>query len=152
MWSYNYNNELYHHGVKGMKWGVRRTPEQLGRREKRLKNPIVSDMIKAGKISTKVNRESQGHHIQGSREYAKGKSRFFGSIGDAQKLIDELSGTGEPQMVNGKWNHKERVSASGIIGVYVNHETGKEQKTNKAMIAYSKTGSHIYPRKPTKGD
>ena len=22
--------ELYHHGVKGMHWGVRRTPEQLG--------------------------------------------------------------------------------------------------------------------------
>lgn len=24
MWSYNYDNELYHHGDKGMKWGVRR--------------------------------------------------------------------------------------------------------------------------------
>ena len=31
----NYNNELYHYGVKGMKWGVRRTPEQLGRTTKR---------------------------------------------------------------------------------------------------------------------
>lgn len=32
MWNYNYydNNELYHHGIKGMKWGVRRTPTQLG--------------------------------------------------------------------------------------------------------------------------
>ena len=24
MWTYNYTNELYHHGVKGMKWGVRK--------------------------------------------------------------------------------------------------------------------------------
>lgn len=28
-------NELYHHGIKGMKWGVRRTPAQLGHRTRK---------------------------------------------------------------------------------------------------------------------
>lgn len=29
-----HNGEIYHHGVKGMKWGVRRTKEQLGYKNK----------------------------------------------------------------------------------------------------------------------
>lgn len=33
----NMENELQHHGVKGMKWGVRRTPAQLGHRVPRRK-------------------------------------------------------------------------------------------------------------------
>ena len=24
MWSYNYSDELYHHGIKGQRWGIRR--------------------------------------------------------------------------------------------------------------------------------
>lgn len=31
-------NELKHYGVKGMKWGIRRTPEQLGRARKTIPN------------------------------------------------------------------------------------------------------------------
>lgn len=36
------NNELMHYGVKGMKWGVIRTPEQLGHTARKVRDKIKS--------------------------------------------------------------------------------------------------------------
>lgn len=44
---YNYD-ELYHYGVLGMKWGVRRTPEQLGHRRSKI-------YIPDGSITNKID-------------------------------------------------------------------------------------------------
>lgn len=43
MWQYNYNNspELYHHGVKGMKWGVRRARKKAERAEKKTQKKLL---------------------------------------------------------------------------------------------------------------
>lgn len=50
MWQENYNSELYHHGVKGMKWGVRRARQTTSspgvRRAKKPDNFIVSSIKK----------------------------------------------------------------------------------------------------------
>ena len=40
MWQYTYQDELYHYGIKGMKWGVRRTAAQLGH--------VIKDKSKKG--------------------------------------------------------------------------------------------------------
>lgn len=148
--------DIYHYGVKGMKWGVRRTPEQLGHRlpAKQLvakssnRSTIVQKAIRSGKVSKQVNREKQLRHTLGG--HTKGRSYLYGGVDYAQELIDELSGTGEIKIDRHNiWTKKEAVTASRTIGVYVDAD-GTEIETNKAMIIYSNTGSHIYPRKDEK--
>lgn len=56
-------SELYHHGIKGMKWGVRRTPEQLGHhkeRQEEIKNRIVRS---SGSRASNTLREARGKDI-----------------------------------------------------------------------------------------
>ena len=47
------NNELYHHGVLGMRWGVRRTPSQLGHKTSSKKKKPLRLFSKKKKVNTK---------------------------------------------------------------------------------------------------
>lgn len=150
---------LRHHGIKGQKWGVRRTPEELGHikdkppikevlEKSQARSTIVEDAIRSGEVSKKINKESQSKHTLDGR--LPGRSYLYGDEEYAQKLIDELSGTGEPKVDrNGNWVHKEAVVHSDPVGVHIDAE-GQETESRAAMIVYSKSGSHIYPRKDGK--
>lgn len=144
------NSTIKHYGVKGMKWGVRRTPEELGHKKRvanYLKNStIVRDAIRSGKVSKRINQEKQLRHTK--TYHIKGRSYLDGDLEFAQRLVDELSGTGTPVISQtGNWLYMERAEADRNIGVFVDPKTGREKRTNKVMIRYSKTGSHIHPRK-----
>lgn len=139
-----YSTELFHHGIKGQKWGVRNGPPYP--LEKSTKSSIIEEAIRNGTVRKTINREKQLRHTKS--HYTKGRSYLDGDLEYAQKLVDELSGTGEAQLNKaGVWNYKEKVIAKHAIGAHVDPDSGKETRTKNAMIVYSKTGTHIYPRK-----
>lgn len=90
-------NELAHHGVKGMKWGVRRTPEQLGRKQRRkeirrthnknfssrqsnAKTGALGASIVSG-FGLPVTLAVVGYDITRSAGYSKGYSLATGIVG-----------------------------------------------------------------------
>lgn len=68
MWEYNYydDNELYHHGIKGMKWGIRRTPAQLGHRPAK---PTTSQRKSEMKKMSDTELRNRINRIQMERQY-----------------------------------------------------------------------------------
>ena len=65
------NNELHHHGIKGMRWGVRRTPAQLGHRpvaaKKKLFGGVTKKKQSANDKSKEMSAEEKKERVLKSR-------------------------------------------------------------------------------------
>ena len=155
---------LAHHGIKGQKWDERRGPPYpLTAAQKdggsaikkavakssahdKLSQGVLKRAIESGEVSLKLNIGHQKKHLPERED--KRRSYIQGDLTTAQKLVQELSGTGSSVILkDGRWLKKERVIAKEAVGVCVSQETGKEAKTNKLMIHYGKKGTHIYGRR-----
>lgn len=99
-----------------------------------------------------LNRGNQLKHIREEGRDIGNRSFLYGTLDDAQQLVDQYSGTGEPKLDRkGNWTHKEFVTADHLVGESVNPETGIATPTHRFAIHYGKRGTHVVPmeeRKP----
>lgn len=117
------------------------------------KSGIIEDEIRKGNIKLDINPEKQAKHIKGCPEYIDGRSYLTISEDKAQKIINEKSGTGSLVYDRkGLWKKKELIDCDEVIGVDINKSTREETSTDKGTIHYSKSGTHLVPRKEKKHD
>lgn len=68
-----FEDELEHHGVKGQRWGVIRSPEQLGHKPKAKRKKSASGQSKSIAVSAKKKRSSKS--VKVSRKEQKQKEK-----------------------------------------------------------------------------
>jgi hypothetical protein len=107
----------------------------------------MKDDIKSGQQPLKIIKSQQEKHIKDSPNYVEGKSYVFGSLDDAQKLVNRFAGTGTfEKNGKGEFVKKEIVKADSPIGVTIDPD-GNQSTTSAFKIHYRKTGTHIVPKK-----
>lgn len=108
----------------------------------------LAEGLERGQISLTINPEKQNRHIRGTAEYIEGRSYLAISIDEAQDIVNRYHGKGKTrEKRDGTFEMKERIMTDRIIGISINPKTGEESPTHAATIHYSKTGTHLVPRK-----
>lgn len=116
--------------------------------QKAVKIEDIRKLIKSDAITKKVNVQKQNRHILGSPGYIEGRSYIYGDVETAQALVDRYHGTGTPVLSKKqKWTNKEVVETNSVIGRVVDPSSGEISGSNRIMIHYSLTGTHVVPTK-----
>lgn len=145
-WRDDLSDELYHHGIKGMHWGVRRPRNEDGiiqgagkglfkkMKARRQRNKEAKEDYKAAKAKAKKDLQDWGD--KANARYAKDtKYRESGQIGrDAEKAIDRYNAANKAA----KKRYKRTVNAEKIARL-----ERKRSKAQRAAGRHSSMRKHI---------
>lgn len=115
---------IYHYGIKGMKWGVRRTPAQLGHRKKR----SLKDAVNAIKKKTEA--------AAAAKEASKPKSVKDMSDDELRRVLNRLDMEKRYNQYLSEANQKKQSRAKKVVGDIL--ESGIKTMASKAFEAAAK--------------
>lgn len=96
------NNELKHYGVIGMKWGIRRTPEQLGHAPK-AERKAFKKQLRADEKQWRSNRRKVAI---ATKEYEKAAEGYSGMKAVAQAKMGEVEKAYSKMVM--PWNRQKK--------------------------------------------
>lgn len=114
-------------------------------RENEENRTLLLKKIQSGELPLTINPEKQKRHIlsEGETEKPDGRSYLTITVPEAQDVINRLHGTGGIKYIKSSSKFSELVTDDKIIGV----DGISKSETSDALIAYSKTGTHLIPTK-----
>lgn len=138
MWFYRYTSGLYHYGVKGMKWGVRKTPVRLGRRTTKLKDVLIYRSVGAKSKNYDIFDPSSGEYFRFSEGTRITNSEVFAGKGALRKLHEETA-LGLSEQIGGtpsKWQH---CKGKGVVDYH-----GEERQAEVHWFQEETVGKHKF--------
>lgn len=120
------------------------------------------EKLQSGQINLKVQRMKQEEHTQGTKALRNRLKQALMSQGtdkpitpqsylyrgmDAQKLVQEHTGTGVLQYTLGSATVKEYISLDESVGRYYNLGKKRYEETKRFCIIYNSKGAHVFPVK-----
>lgn len=156
LWEYNYNqsDELFHYGVKGMRWGVRKSRPTSGGTKKSKKKSLFSKMSdkkkKAAKAKEKSKEETQEPEKKKSvKDMSDAELRVKISRLQLEKQYADLSRQTEPVSKGKKFVEGIMTKSGENIGTQLTTYV-MGTAVNKALAGVFKDEAIVNPKKGQK--